>query len=191
MKNDNKIKFLLKNLFRGLIYSLIIAAAYLLFRKFFVNDNHEMWLGLFYSNPTLIYLIYIASEVFFGIIPPEFFMLWAYNNSSLIEYVLNVAFFAGISYGAGVLGFMIGRLLKKTVIFKYMGRRFFQQYWPMFKKFGSVLIIAAALTPLPWAAISILVGSTEYRFNRYLYMAVFRILRFVVYGYIIFQTHQF
>ncbi|MFC0878415.1 hypothetical protein ACE01N_17610 [Saccharicrinis sp. FJH2] len=190
MKNDTKINFLLKNLFRGFIYSLIIAAAYLLFNKFFIRTNEELWQGIFYSNPAVIYLIYIGSEVFFGIIPPEFFMLWAYGNNDLVGYILNVAFFAGVSYGAGFLGFMIGRFLRKTVIFKHMGRKFFQRYWPQFKKYGSALIIAAALTPIPWAAISILVGSTEYRLNRFLYVAFFRILRFIVYGFIIFQTHQ-
>lgn len=191
MNKNPKINFLLKNLLRGLIYTIIIAAIYLLFKKLFIENNEEVWLEHFYSNPTLVYLIYVGSEIFFGIIPPEFFMLWAYNKADLIHYVFNLAFFAGVSYGAGYLGFLIGRFLRKTVIFKYMGEKFLKNYWSLFRKYGSVLIIAAALTPLPWAAISILVGSTEYRMKRYLYFALFRILRFILYGYIIFQTHQF
>jgi membrane protein YqaA with SNARE-associated domain len=71
-----------------------------------------------------------------------------------------------------------------------MSRKFFLKYWPMFRKFGSALIIAAALTPLPWALISMLVGSTEYPLKRFSAFALFRVLRFAVYGYIIFQTHQ-
>ncbi len=191
MSEDKKIHFILKNVMRGLIYTLIIAAIFLLFKEFFIDSNKELWLERFYSNPTLIYLIYTGSEIFFGIIPPEFFMIWAYNKADFIHYLINLGFFAGVSYGAGVLGFLIGRFLRRVVFFRYMSSKFLKNYWSLFRKFGSVLIIIAALTPLPWAAISILVGSTEYPFKKYLNFALFRILRFIIYGYIIFQTHQF
>ena len=191
MGKQKKIKFLLKNLLRGLIYTLIIALAYILFKEFLIDENKEIWLERFYSNPLLIYLIYIGSEIFFGIFPPEFFMLWAFHKDGLAHYVLNLVFFAGVSYAAGWLGFLVGRFLQRAVFFRYMSRKFFKNYWPLFKKYGSALIIAAALTPLPWTTISILVGSTEYPMKRFLYLALFRILRFIIYGYIIFQTHQF
>lgn len=190
MAKEKQIKFLLKNLFRGLIYTLIIAVAYVLFREFIIEEDRVVWLERFYTNPTLIYLIYVGSEVFFGLIPPEFFMLWAYNHH-LDSYFMHVLLFAAISYGAGIFGFLVGRFLQKSLIFKRMGQNFYQNYSKLFKKYGSALIIAAALTPIPWAAVSILVGTTDYRFKRYLKMALFRILRFFVYGYIIFQTHQF
>ncbi|WP_423127441.1 hypothetical protein [Gaoshiqia sp. Z1-71] len=186
-----KYKFLLKNLLRALIYMAVIAVAYLLFKKFIIDENQEVWIERFYSKPLTVYLIYTGSEIFFGIFPPEFFMLWAYYKSDLLHYALNVIFFAGISYGAGYLAFLIGRVLRRVVIFRYMSRRFFSHYWDLFKKYGSILIITAALTPLPWAAISMLVGSTEYSMKRFVYMAFFRVFRFFAYGYIIFQTHQF
>ncbi len=191
MTDQSKIVFLLKNLGRALIYAIVIGVAYYLFKEYIVSENQEVWLNKFYSNAPLIYLIYTGSEVFFGLFPPEFFMLWAYHKGEVIQYVLNLTFFAGISYGAGYLAFFIGRFLRKTVIFRYMSRKFFMKYWPMFRKYGSVLIIAAALTPLPWALISMLVGSTEYPLKRFTLFALFRILRFAFYGYIIFQTHQF
>lgn len=191
MTDRSKLIFLLKNLGRALIYAIVIAVAYILFKEYIVTEHQEVWLKKFYSNAPLIYLIYTGSEVFFGLFPPEFFMLWAYHKDDLMSYVLNLTFFAGISYAAGYLAFIIGRILRRTVIFRYMSRKFFMKYWPMFRKFGSVLIIAAALTPLPWALISMLVGSTEYPQKRFLLVALFRILRFIVYGFIIYQTHQF
>lgn len=191
MTEQSKTLFLLKNFGRALIYALVIGVAYYLFKQYIVTENQEVWLNKFYSNTPLIYLIYIWSEVFFGLFPPEFFMLWAYHKGDVLHYVLNLTFFAGISYAAGYLAFFIGRFLRRTVIFRYMSRKFFKKYWPMFRKFGSALIIAAALTPLPWALISMLVGSTEYPLKRFTYFALFRILRFAIYGFIIFQTHQF
>lgn len=186
-----KVRFLLKNLLRGVLYAAIIAIAYLLFKTYIIEENQQVWIERFYSQPLLIYLIYIGSEVFFGLFPPEFFMLWAFHKGDTLHYFLNLAFFAGVSYGAGYLAFLIGRYLRRVLIFRYMSRRFFSHYWPLFRKYGSVLIIAAALTPLPWAAISMLVGTTEYPMKRFIAFAFFRIFRFALYGYIIFQTHQF
>lgn len=186
-----KIKFLAKNLLRGVLYAAVIAVAYLLFKTYIIEENQQVWIERFYSQPVLIYLIYIGSEVFFGLFPPEFFMLWAFHKGDTLHYFLNLIFFAGVSYGAGYLAFLIGRYLRRVLIFRYMSRRFFKHYWPLFRKYGSVLIIAAALTPLPWAAISMLIGTTEYPMKRFIAFAFFRIFRFALYGYIIFQTHQF
>ncbi|WP_163717979.1 hypothetical protein [Mangrovibacterium lignilyticum] len=191
MTNQSKISFLLKNIGRALIYAITIAIAYYFFKEYIITESQEVWLQKFYSRPTLIYLIYIGSELFFGLFPPEFFMLWAYHKGDIYHYALNLAFFAGVSYGAGYLSFLIGRYLKRVLFFRYMSRKLFLKYWPLFRKFGSVLIVAAALTPIPWSLISMLVGTTAYPIKRYTYFALFRILRFLVYGYIIFQTHQF
>lgn len=189
MTNQSKFQFLAKNLFRAVIYALIIGIAYYLFKEYFVTESHKVWLEQFYNKPVLIYLIYSCSEILFGLFPPEFFMLWAYHKGDVYQYMFHLALFAGISYGAGYLAFIIGHFLRRAVFFRFMSRKFFLKYWPLFRRFGSVLIISAALTPLPWALISMLVGTTTYPLKRFTYIALFRILRFVVYGFIIYQTH--
>ncbi|MGQ7869882.1 VTT domain-containing protein [Sunxiuqinia sp. sy24] len=191
MKLRIKFKFLFKNILKGLLWMAVLAALYLLAKEYVVADDHDIWLERFYSRPMLIYGIYIGSEVFFGLFPPEIFMLWAYFKGDVWHYVFNIMFFAGVSYAAGYLAFIIGRYLRKMVLFRFLGRKFFSKYWPLFRKYGSFLIITAALTPLPWSLISMLVGSTEYPMKKYLNFALFRILRFGIYGYIIFQSHQF
>lgn len=185
-----KFQFLLKNILRGIVGMAVLIAAYLLLKKYVVAEEQAIWIEHFYSKPILIYLIYTGSEIFFGLFPPEIFMLWAYHKGDTFHYVLHVSFFAGVSYGAGYLAFLIGRFLRRVVFFRYLGRKFFTKYWPLFRKYGSFLIIAAALTPLPWSTISMLIGSTEYTMGRYLYFALFRLLRFAVYGTLIFQGHQ-
>jgi len=191
MINQSKIGFLFKNILKAIIYALVIFTAYYLFKEYIVTENQEIWLNQFYSKPLIIYLIYIFSEVFFGLFPPEFFMLWAYHGGDLFYYTAHLFFFAGVSYGAGLLAFFIGRYLKRVLYFRFLSRKFFKTYWPLFRKFGSVLIVAAALTPLPWALVSMLVGTTDYPLKRFLYFAIFRLFRFALYGIIVFQTHQF
>lgn len=191
MKLKVKFKFLFKNILKGLLWMAILTVLYLLAKEYIVSNNQEVWLERFYSRPLLVYGIYIGSEVFFGLFPPEIFMLWAYFKGDTMHYVFNLIFFAGVSYGAGYLAFLVGRYLRKVVMFRFLRRKFFSKYWPLFRKYGSFLIITAALTPLPWSLISMLVGTTEYPMKRYLNIALFRILRFGIYGYIIFQSHQF
>jgi len=191
MEFSPRVKFLISNGIKGIIWLAILLVGYFLFDKHVISKNPELWLERFYSQPGIIYLIYFGSELFFGILPPELFMIWAYNKGDIPHYILNVAFFAAVSYSLGYLNFLIGQFLYKRVIFRYFRKIFFRETWPQLSKYGLFLIIVAALTPVPWAAVCLLVGSAGYPAKRFLLYALFRILRFIVYGYIVFQTHQF
>lgn len=190
MKLSPRIQFLIKNSFKGFLWLLLIMAFYLLFKEIVVSRNPDVWVEKFYAKPEIIYLIYIASEFFFGIIPPELFMIWAINKADVSHYILNLGFFAVVSYSMGYVTFLIGQFLYKRVTFRYIRMKFLQESWPLLRKYGLFIIIVAALTPIPWSAVSLLVGSAGYPSKRYLKYALFRLLRFAVYGYIIFQTHQ-
>jgi len=191
MKRFPRFRFLLINLGRGLIWFAVIAAAYLLFTELVYKNNPEVWLERLYAKPIQIYLIYFASEFFFGIIPPEFFMIWALHKADTLHYFLNVAFFAGVSYAAGYAMFLIGKLLNRRVLFRYLQRKLFRNLFPKVRKYGVFLIVVAALTPLPYSAISLIVGSSGYSNRLYLLAALTRLMRFAVYGYIIYQSHNF
>lgn len=191
MKISQRIQFLLRNGLKGLAWLFVLLAAFFLFEEIVISKNPDVWIEHFYARPQIIYLIYLASEFFFGIIPPELFMIWAINKDTLTHYFLNLAFFATVSYAMGYLNFLIGRYLYKRVTFRYLRMKFFKESWPMVKKYGLFLIIVAALTPIPWSAVGLLVGSAGYPSKKYLKYALFRFMRFAVYGYIIYQTHVF
>jgi len=191
MNISSRMRFLIRNGLRGLAWFAALILVYILFREIVVEKNPEYWIEQFYGQPEIIYLIYIASEIFFGLIPPELFMIWAVEKADVTHYWWNLAFFAGVSYAAGYLAFLVGQFLHKRTSFRYVRIRFFKNIWPKLKKYGIFLIVVAALTPLPWSAVSMLVGASGYPSQRYLRYALFRLLRFAVYGYIIYQTHQF
>lgn len=190
MEISPRIKFLVNNGLKGLAWFAIILVAYFIFEEIVISKNPDAWVERFYAQPLLIYSIYLASEFFFGIIPPELFMIWAYNKGGAWHYIFNVAFFAGVSYAMGYLTFLIGQFLLRRATFRWLRRKFFVQQSKMLKKYGLFLIIIAALTPVPWSAVCLLIGSAEYPSKKFLKYALFRILRFAVYGYLIFQTHQ-
>lgn len=191
MKFSSRIRFLVQNGAKGLVWMLVLLLAYFLFEHYIISKNPELWVERFYSQPLLVYLIYCGSELMFGIFPPELFLLWAINKGSSWHYLWNLTFFAGISYLMGYVNFLIGSFFYKQAFFKRFKESMLKEQWPKLKKYGLFLIVVAALTPLPWAAISMLVGSAGYPSGRYLKYALFRILRFAIYGYIVFQTHQF
>lgn len=190
MRISSRVRFLIRNGLKGLAWFAILLGGYVLFRKFVFADDPEYWLEQFYSQPEIIYIIFMASELFFGIIPPELFMIWAVNKADALHYLYNVVFFAGVSYAAGYLTFLLGQFLRKRVTFRYIRIRFFKTLWPKLKKYGLFLIIVAALTPLPWSGVCMLVGASGYPAKPFLRYALFRILRFAVYGYIVYQTHH-
>jgi membrane protein DedA with SNARE-associated domain len=190
MKLSPRMRFLINNGLKGIAWLSILLIVFFFIEKTVIAKDPEMWDEIFYARPILIYLIYIASEFFIGIVPPELFMIWAMNKGSATHYVLNLTFFALVSYVLGYLTFLIGKFLYKRVSFRYIRIRFLKNSWPQLKKYGIFLIIVAALTPIPWSATCILVGSAGYPTERFLRYSLFRLLRFAVYGYIVFQTHQ-
>ena len=190
MKISSRVRFLIRNGLKGLIWFAVLIIGYWLFRTTIFSQNPEYCLEQFYSQPGIIYIIYAGSELLFGIIPPELFMIWAVNKADVTHYWWNLGFFAIVSYAAGYVTFLLGQFIHKRVTFRYIRIRFFKNLWPKFRKYGLFLIIVAALTPLPWSAVSLLVGASGYPAQRFLRYALFRIVRFAVYGFIVYQTHQ-
>jgi len=188
LKAGEKTRFLFKNLLRGLLGLASILTIFIIFKKNISLDFLTL-LEPFFENTFLIISIYSISELLFGIIPPEFFMLWALRFESLHDYTFYVLLFTVISYFAGFAGFLFGRFLNTTILYRYIRRRFFGKYHSMLKEYGYFLILVAALTPLPYSAISMIVGSFHYPISKYLLWALTRFIRYAVYAAIIWEAN--
>ena len=186
MKKD-RVKFLLKNLGKGLLWFAVLVVAYVLFKDK-ISVDPESILGRVSDSPVLVFSIFLASEIIIGIIPPELFMGWAANPGDPKLYIVYVTLFAFISYGAGIVGYLIGALMSKTILFRYTRRKFFMQVETFFKQYGGFLIFVAAVTPVPFSAVCMLVGSVHYKFNKFLLISSSRFLRFGFYSYILWHA---
>ncbi len=182
-----KGKYLITNLVKGFVWLIIILATVFFIRKA-IDIEYIEWLVPVYGNPFIVYLSFIVSEVVFGILPPEIFMLWAMETSGLSGYILIIAGFSVISYLAGIFGYWIGSMLNRTNLYKFLYKRVLHKYENALHKFGLYLIIVAALTPIPFSAICMLVGAVKYSFKKFLLYAGFRFIRYAVYSYIIWQA---
>lgn len=183
-------RFLIKNLLRGFLWLAVIVIAFIYLRKNY-DFTLETVLGPVYDQPTIVYLIFLSSEVIFGIIPPEFFMIWSLRNEMLMAYINNVIALSAISYVAGIIGFGIGVYLKNTRFYRMMKYRVFGKFEKHLNNYGGFLVVVAALTPLPFSGIAMLVGSVHYSFKKYLWFSLFRFLRFLAYGIVIWEANIF
>lgn len=187
-ETTERTQFFLKNLFRGFVWLAVIVGGY-----FYLKNNYnfslEEVLGPFYERPTIIFSIFLGSEVIFGLIPPELFMIWALRHELLDLYIQNVIALALISYFAGVIGYYIGSKFSTTRLYRILQKNYLEKFEKHFNRFGGFLVIVAALTPLPFSGICMLMGAVKYPFRRFLFISMTRFIRFVVYAIIIWEAN--
>jgi membrane protein YqaA with SNARE-associated domain len=88
----------------------------------------------------------------------------------------------------GYANFLIGQFLAGRTFFRIFSDRYLGKTLPLLRKYGMFLIIIAALTPVPWSASGLLVGSAGYPSGKFLLFSLSRIVRFAVYGFFVLQA---
>ena len=102
MQKESRSRFLVKNLIRGLIWFAIIITIFILAEDY-ILDNFQKDIDAIHGKPVIIFSVFFASEVLFGLVPPEFFMLvWILHKVTLVQYIINLIVLTVISYVAGV-----------------------------------------------------------------------------------------
>ncbi|MBI3141537.1 MAG: hypothetical protein HYZ16_01785 [Bacteroidetes bacterium] len=187
---ESKSSFLIKNLLRGFallgLFLLVFLAA-----KYW-GTEYINWLKPVMDSPMLVLSIYALSELLFGIITPELFMVWGLEHLKVSDhvYVWFVAMLAGMSYMAGLFNFWLGgKLAKQPRLARIITTRLVRQMGQL-NRYGGFLLIVAALTPVPFAAICLLVGLSGYRLKSFILFTLFRFLRYALYGYAVWKTHS-
>jgi membrane protein DedA with SNARE-associated domain len=136
-----------------------------------------------------ILIIFTVSELFFGIIPPELFMIWSLGYDSLSVYIQIVVLFSLLSYLAGITGFLFGKTLSSSRLYLFLRNNFIGKYEKYVLKFGGFLIIVAALTPIPFSGISMIIGTVNYPFKKFISWGLFRFIRFGLYATFIWEAN--
>jgi membrane protein YqaA with SNARE-associated domain len=188
--SNEKTHFLVMNLLKGLFFLALLVLVFYLLRMGTTEEDRMEWFGPIYSNPLLVLTVFIGSEIIFGIIPPEVFMLWSMETGYLGPYFLSIGTLSLISYGAGFLNFTLGKFLKEKVEWLNSKNKYLKKYRQMFDQYGSYLVIVASVTPIPFSAVALLAGAGGLNKTIYLVYSLFRILRYFVYAYILWQIEM-
>lgn len=185
-EEETHSSFLFRNLFKGLLWFAVIITAFI-FMEEYIQANFKSHIEDIRANPGILYGVYTLSEIVFGILPPEFFMMiWILDNIDVTGFIINLSILTVISYGAGVLGYYIGKNFSKTNLYQTRIRdKYLKQYEGNLKKFGGYLVFVGAVTPVPFSAMCMLAGSVNMNFKHFLLICISRVLRFAVYGWMV------
>lgn len=183
-QNDTPSSFLLRNLFKGLLWFAVIITAYILLESY-LEETLSNEINHLAGKKILLFTIFTVSEIVFGIIPPEFFMILWQHAGDLTVYVINLCILAVISYGAGVLGYYIGYSFTKTGFFKRIKDKYLVQYEYSLRKYGMYLVLVGSITPVPFSAMCMMAGSVQLPFKHFLLVAITRVFRFAAYGWMV------
>jgi len=135
-------------------------------------------------------LVFVGSEILFGIIPPEIFMLWSFETGWIGPYFFSVGILSIISYAAGYLNYNVGRLIKHNSGFLKSRNKFVRKYVNLFTKYGGFLVIVASVSPLPFSAIALLSGAGGLDRSTYIKYSLLRIVRYFAYAYILWLVQR-
>lgn len=188
-QEESKSSFLWKNLLRGLIWFAVILTAYILAAE--EIEVYEKEINAVGDRLPLLLSIFTVSEIVFGIIPPELFMLIWQSKGVLSEYIINLTYLTLISYAAGVLGYYIGKFFSKTPLYQRMHERYLRQYDTKLQRYGLYLVLVGAVTPVPFSATCMLAGSVHTPIDKFLLVCISRIIRFAGYGWAVWAAPNY
>lgn len=188
-QEETKTSFLWRNLLKGLIWFAVILTAYILASE--EISVYEKEINAVGDRLPLLLAIFTVSEVVFGIIPPELFMLIWQSKGVLSEYVINLTYLTLISYAAGILGYYIGHFFSKTKIYQRVYERWLKQYDRQLRTYGLYLVLVGAITPVPFSATCMLAGSVNTPINKFLLICISRIIRFAAYGWAVWAAPNY
>ena len=184
-EEETRSGFLFKNLAKGLLWFAVIITVFILLEDY-IQDNFKSHVEELYDNLLLFYGIFTLSEIIFGLIPPEFFMyVYKLKNLPLYHYIIDLSALTIISYGAGILGYYIGRNFSKTEFFEKISTKYLSQYQNQLRKYGGYLIFVGAVTPVPFSAMCMLAGSVDFPARSFLLISITRVFRFALYGWMV------
>ncbi len=183
-RRKGSYRFVGKNMLQLALSIGVLGLALFLVNHYLIDIDAWMAANLAHLNEIQVYLVFSLSESFLGLIPPDLFIIW---TKSLSEPWLAVGLLSVLSYGGGQVSFQLGRWINHIPRFHQWIHKKYEGSILQFKKFGALVILLGALTPLPFSPISIISGSLEYPRQKYSLLALSRLLRFFLYAYFLFK----
>lgn len=164
-----------------LIFGLILLAL----EHFFLDFNALLNTLVETFSAQAILAVFLISETFLGLLPPEIFIAWSAKSASPWLFLL---FLATLSYIGGVIAYGIGKLLYMIPSVKNHLEKKIAGHITNLRKWGGFFVFIGAMLPIPHSVVSMACGLIKFRFRDYLLWALFRYLRFIIYALVIFQV---
>ncbi len=169
---------------KALPYILVIIAAVFVLNKFFnINEFLIHLTEILPVNGVLTF--FFISEIFLGLVPPEIFIAW---TGKLDLPWLYLSILALLSYLGGLCSYWIGiGITKIPRVHNYLEIKMKKQLKNS-KKWGGFLIVVGALLPLPFSVSCMAAGIIGFPFKSVMLFGSLRLVRFLIYGLVIFHV---
>ena len=178
-KRKGVYTFLWKNSLKITIGFAVIVGAFLVFKEYVPNYNAKLEAILNSINTLWALSIFFLSETILGLIPPDLFIIWSKKFQLPYEMVTVLAI---LSYLGGVIAYFLGKFIgAQPRIEKWILSKF-SSHFKLIQKWGGVLIVFAALFPLPFSTICLVAGAVRFPFKTFLILGLFRFIRFFGYA---------
>ncbi|MBU3822228.1 short-chain dehydrogenase [Flavobacteriaceae bacterium XHP0103] len=176
--------FVWKSILKALPAIIVLVAAVYIFNHFF-NIN-GLLVQMTETLPAWgVLSVFFASETLLGLIPPEIFIAWAAKMYSPWLFLSILGF---LSYFGGLISYWIGVAITKIPkVHNYMEVKMAKQLKNS-KKWGGFLIVVGAMLPLPFSISCLAAGIIKFPFKSVMAFGSLRLLRFLIYGLIIFHV---
>lgn len=183
-KRKGGYRFLGQNIVKLLIAIVILGAILYFVGEYVIDINHLTSIIFERFNMFFILGSLFLSESILGLLPPDLYIIWAKDQS--YPYLM-VLVLAALSYAGGVISYAYGtQLVKFKPIHDFVHIKFKEQFEQL-RRFGGLFIFLAAVTPLPFSPVSVVAGVVEFPFQKYLFVALARFLRFFLYALVLFN----
>lgn len=177
-------RFVGLSLKKAILPILLFIAALLAINEYVININNVLLTVTETFSPTGILLVFLASESFLGLVPPELFIAWAGKSASP---VFHLSLLAMASYLGGIFSYFMGKAITRIPSVHYYLENKMSKHIKNTEKWGGFLIVVGALLPIPFAMTSIAAGLINYKFRYYLLFGLLRFVRFYGYALVIFK----
>jgi len=184
-RRNGAYTFIKENLVKVLISVVVLVSIVVILNKLDLFNPKEDAIYLKEHFDTIpVFSILLLSEICIGLIPPPIFIFWAKEFSSpyLISFLLGVTSVTG-----GIISYFIGKWLHTLPrVIKWVDYKFKKQF-DLFKKFGGLLIVISAVSPVSYPTVAMVSGVVKFPFKTFFFLSMFRFVKFMGWAYIIFE----
>ena len=175
--------FLKNTAYKGATVASIFVLLLVSLEIFFLDFNLILNNLVDAYSPKIIYSVFLLSETFLGLVPPEMFIAWA----SKLEIPWGALFIlATLSYIGGVISYFLGTRLFLIPSVKNHIENKIKKHIVNLRKWGGIFVFLGAVSPVPHSVVSLASGLIGYNFKSYLLWSLFRYMRFIIYALLIF-----